>query len=135
MDPERVVVSGVAGQLTNPGLGGSRTTGTNESGLYVFSALPPGTYNLKVELSGFRPVQMDKLELRVDTQSRADVQVELAGISASVTVQAESPILNTTDASLGNTLNELAIRSLPVEARNAVHIVSLQPGVVFVPTN
>jgi hypothetical protein len=134
-DPQRAVLPGVTVTLTNTAMGGSRTTVTNDSGLYVFSALPPGTYSLKVELSGFRPVQMEKLELRVDTQSRADVQVELAGISANVTVQAESPILNTTDASLGNTLNELAIRSLPVEARNIVQLLSLQPGVVFIPTN
>jgi carboxypeptidase family protein len=134
-DPQRAILPGVTVTLTNTAMGGSRSTVTNDSGLYVFSSLPPGTYSLKVELTGFRPVLMDRLELRVDTQSRADVQVELAGISADVTVHAESPILNTTDASLGNTLNELAIRSLPVEARNVVQLLSLQPGVVFIPTN
>ena len=134
-DPQQAVLPGATVTLTNTATGTSRTSVTNESGLYAFSALPPGLYTLKVELSGFRTAEVDKLELRVDMQSRGDVQMALGGINETVAVQAESSIVNTTDASMGHTLNEEAIRNLPVEARNIVQLLSLQPGVVFIPTS
>jgi len=134
-DPQQAVLPGATVTLTNTATAASRTSVTNESGLYAFSALPPGIYTLKIELSGFRTAEVEKLELRVDMQSRGDVQLALGGINETVAVLAESAIVNTTDASMGNTLNEQAIRNLPVEARNVVQLLSLQPGVVFIPTS
>ena len=134
-DPQQAVLPGASVTLTNTATGASRAVVTNDSGIYGFSAVQPGTYSLKVELSGFRTALIERLELRVDTQGRADVPLLLGGVNESVSVTAEPPLVNRTDASLGNTLNETAIRNLPVEARNVVQLLSLQAGVVFIPTN
>jgi hypothetical protein len=134
-DQQDAVLPGTAVTLTSMSTGISRSVVTNESGIYQFSALPPGRYEMKVELTGFRAAQLTGIELRVDTQSREDVKLALGAVSETVSVQAESPLINTTDASMGNTLNEEAIRNLPVEARNVVQLLSLQAGVTFIPTN
>ncbi|HJZ78897.1 MAG TPA: carboxypeptidase-like regulatory domain-containing protein, partial [Pyrinomonadaceae bacterium] len=53
-DPSGAIVPGVTVTLTNPATNAVRTALTNEAGLYVLRAIPPGVYNLRAELSGFR---------------------------------------------------------------------------------
>jgi hypothetical protein len=132
-DPQGSIVPGVTVTATNRATAGSRTVVTNESGLYQVSALSPGVYDLTIELSGFKTAKFEKIELRVDTPARQDVKLEVGQLSEAVTVLAETPILNTVDASLGNAISEQQIRNLPIEALNVVHLLSLQAGAVFVP--
>lgn len=134
VDEQNAVMPGVTVTITNVATGASRTTVTNEAGLYQFGALPPGRYELTAELSGFRTARLENLILRVDTTTRADVKLEVGALAETVTVQAETPIVNTTDASIGNVLSPEQIRQLPVEAQNVVHLLSLQPGALFIPT-
>ncbi|HWP99427.1 MAG TPA: carboxypeptidase-like regulatory domain-containing protein [Vicinamibacterales bacterium] len=134
-DPQGAVIPGATVTVTHRATGAARTTVTNESGVYQLSSLPPGMYEVTIELSGFRTARLENIELRVDTATRLpDVRLEVGALAETVTVQAESPIINTTDASVGNVLSEQQIRQLPVEARNVVHLLSLQPGAVFIPT-
>ncbi|HXH06513.1 MAG TPA: carboxypeptidase-like regulatory domain-containing protein [Vicinamibacterales bacterium] len=134
-DPQGAVIPGATVTVTNRSTGAARTTVTNESGIYQLSSLPPGLYDVTIELSGFRSARLEAIELRVDTATRLpDVRLEVGALAETVTVQAQSPIINTTDASVGNVLSEQQIRQLPVEARNVVHLLSLQPGAVFIPT-
>jgi hypothetical protein len=132
-DPQGQLVPGASVTLTNTATATPRTTVSNESGLYQFVSLPPGIYDLAVELSGFRTAKFQKVELRVDTPVRQDVKLEVGQISEAVTVLAETPLLNVVDASLGNSISEQQIRNLPIEARNVVQLLSLQPGAVFIP--
>ena len=67
--------------------------------------------------------------------TRETVVLELGGISETVSVVSETSHLNTTDASVGNVMSREQIRSLPVEAQNVVHLLSLQPGAIFIPTS
>ena len=134
-DQQGAVVPGATVTLKSRATGTVRSLPTNESGVYQATSLPPGHYEMKVELPGFKSVTLENVELRVDTTSKmADVKLELGNLAESVTVNAESPIVNTVDASVGNTIGEEQIRQLPVEARNVVHLLSLQPGAVFIPT-
>lgn len=128
------VVPGATATVTNVATGVPRTTVTNDSGLYQLTALQPGLYDLTVALAGFRTASFAKLQLRVDTQVRQDVQLSIGELTETVAVVAESPLINTADASMGNAMSEQAIRNLPAEARNVVHLLSLQPGAVFIPT-
>jgi hypothetical protein len=132
-DPQGSVVPGATVTTTNRATAAPRTVVTNESGLYQVSALTPGMYDLAVELSGFKTLRFEKIELRVDTPARQDVRLEVGQLSEAVTVMAQTPILNTVDSSLGNAISEQQIRSLPIEARNVVQLLSLEPGVVFIP--
>ncbi len=72
--------------------------------------------------------------IQVDIATRNDVELALGGIAETVTVTEATPILNTTNASIGNTMGAETISRLPVEAQNVVHLLSLQPGAVFIPT-
>jgi hypothetical protein len=133
-DTQGAVVPGAAVTVTQKNTGAVRTTVTNQTGGYNVIALSPGAYTLKIELSGFSTYLHENVELRVDTTTRADAELAVGSLSETVTITEASPIINTTDASVGNVLNEEAIRSLPVEARNVVQLLSLQPGAVFIPT-
>jgi hypothetical protein len=134
-DVQGQVIPGATVTVTSAATAATRSGVTNESGLYQFSALPPGVYNLTVELTGFRTARLDKLELRVDLPARADVELEVGSLTETVNVEAHTPLINTVDASIGNTMSQEQIRNLPIEARNVVHLLSLQPGAVFVPIN
>ena len=75
------------------------------------------------------------MNLQVDSVTRETVTLEVGGVTETVSVVSETTHLNTTDASVGNVMSREQIRSLPVEAQNVVHLLSLQPGAIFIPTS
>ena len=133
-DAQAAVLPGATITATNTATGGVRTTVSNDSGAFNLPGLPPGTYTLKVELSGFRTFQHENVSVRVDSVTRTDAEMALGGVAETVTVNEATPIINTSDASVGQTMNRATIAALPVEGRNVVHLLSLQPGAVFIPT-
>ncbi len=133
-DSQGAVIPGATVTATHIATGAVRTGVSNESGAFNLPALAPGTYNIKVELSGFGPSIHDNVELRVDSTTQIEAVLRVGGLAETVTVTESTPIINTTDASVGNTMNQQTIERLPVEGRNVVHLLSLQPGAVFIPT-
>lgn len=121
--PEAVVV------LTNPATDTTRKGVTTQSGEYLFHQIPPGTYRLSVEKTGFTTATREGITLQVNTPASLDVQLTVSGTSNVVNVTAEGPALNTEDASEGNAFTEHQIRNLPLLTRNVVELLSLQPGV------
>ncbi len=134
-DDQQAFIPGVSVTLTNVSTGTAQTTVSDERGAYRFIGVAPGTYRLTVELSGFKTTTVENIVLRVDTTARQDVVLSVGGLTETVNVMAVTTTLNTTDASTGNQLSREQIRALPVEAQNVVHLLSLQPGAVFIPTN
>jgi hypothetical protein len=133
-DEQGAVLPGATVTVTSPTTGTTRTTVTNESGYYNLSALSPGRYNIRVELAGFSQAQVENVELLVDTTANQNFKLKIGSVEQTINVVAESPIINTSNASVGQTMNEQTIRALPVEGGNVVHLLSLQPGAVFIPT-
>jgi len=134
-DSQKNVVPGATVTLTQVSTGASQVSVTDERGGYRFGNVQPGIYNLKVELAGFKTSVTERVELLVDSATRQNVVLEIGGISETVSVVSEAARLNTTDASVGNAMSREQIRSLPVEAQNVVHLLSLQPGAIFIPTS
>ena len=132
-DAQKSVIPGASVTVTNNATNVSQTTVTDERGAFRFANMPPGRYEMKVELSGFKTALISDVVLQVDSTARQNAVLELGGITETVQVTSEAPIINTTDASLGNAMSPQQIRSLPVEAQNVVHLLSLQPGAVFIP--
>ena len=132
-DAQGAHIPGATVTLTNNAAGLSRETVTDASGDFLFVAMPPGTYALKVELQGFRTAIVDSVPLAVDTVARQDVKLEIGTITETVQVTAETRAVNTTDASLGNVISGKQLDALPLEARNVAGALSLQAGVVYVP--
>jgi hypothetical protein len=133
-DSQGGALPGATVTATNNATGAARTTVANETGGFSMPGLAPGTYTVRAELSGFRTSIQEGVILRVDSTTRLESVLGVGAQTEEITVTAASPIINTTDASVGQTMDQQTIERLPVEGRNVVHLLSLQPGAVFVPT-
>jgi hypothetical protein len=108
-----------------------RQTSSDETGVYEFLSLPPGTYALTVESAGFRKHEQRDLELLVNNPATVNVRLEVGATSETIEVNAQAITLNATDASLGIAFGENQVKQLPLEGRNVPDLLSLQPGVVY----
>jgi hypothetical protein len=133
-DSQGAAIPGATVTAANTATGAARSTVSNQQGIYNLPGLPPGTYTVKVELASFKTYQHENVILQVDTTTPLDAVLGIGSVSETVTVTESTPILNTTDASVGQTMSQETIQRLPVEGRNVVHLLSLQPGAVFIPT-
>ncbi len=124
-------VRGAKITLTDTANGLQRTTTSNGSGLYQFLDVPPGNYQLEASAKGFAPYEASSVTLVVKTPSTLNIQFRVAGVATSVTVEGQAPLINRTDASLGNTVQEDQIAALPIADRNVAYLLSLQPGVAY----
>src|SRR3954467_6185748 len=120
--PEAVVT------ILNQSTSAARKTVTSETGSYSFLQIAPGAYKLTIEKSGFRSTST-AVRLQIDTPATLNIQMELGAVTESVNVTAEAPVINTQNASVGNPFTEGQIKALPLQTRNIVALLSLQPGV------
>lgn len=115
--------------LTNVQNGASRKVLADSVGEYAFAQIPPGTYRLSAEKSGFTTATRDNIQLLVNTPATMDLRLDVGGTTEIVNVMSEVSAVNTVDASVGNPLSERQVRQLPLQTRNVVELLSLQPGV------
>ncbi len=130
-DSSGASVAGAKITLTNPATGFQRTTTSNAAGLYQFLEVPPDSYRLDATAAGFTNYMAANVTLAVKTPSTLNIKFQVAGVAQSVTVEAQAPLINRTDASLGNTIEQDQIAELPIADRNVVTLLSLQPGVAY----
>ena len=119
---------GVTVTATNTGTNVSRNGVTNSTGHYEIALLPPGTYRLSADLSGFQPVR-GQATVNVGTTVTFDIRMK-AAVSETVTVTAAAPVVETTKSAVSSVVNEKAIQNLPVNGRNFIDFVLTTPGVV-----
>jgi hypothetical protein len=125
-------IAAAAIEITNSGTGFSRRTEADGEGRYAFANLPPGAYALRATHPGFTSVEIP-IEIRVGTNSvRNVVFTSVEGVAESVQVEADAAGVNMSDSSLGNAFGTRAVLQLPLSARNAAGLLSLQSGVTFV---
>ena len=121
--PEAVI------ELLRPDTGLKRSVSTDALGEYQFSQVPPGKYTITGTKSGFAVLSQKDLELQVNTPATLNLVLEVASVTESVNVMAEAPMINTNDAAMGNAFTQSQVRQLPLQTRNVVELLSLQPGV------
>ncbi|MGD9630499.1 MAG: carboxypeptidase regulatory-like domain-containing protein [Pyrinomonadaceae bacterium] len=131
IDGQGQVVAGATVKLVSTGQGTSRTATTDGSGAFSFTSITPGTYSLEIEASGFKRSFVRNVQALVDKTTSIPVSLEIGDVTANVEVSAGGieNIVNTQDASLGNNFVSRQISQLPLEGRNVVDLLSLQPGV------
>ncbi|HKR00136.1 MAG TPA: carboxypeptidase-like regulatory domain-containing protein [Pyrinomonadaceae bacterium] len=129
-DQQGRAVAGATVTLTNSEKNFTRTQTSNEEGVYSFTAVPPGNYRVEAEASGFKKASVTEVRALVDTPTEVNVQLEVGNVTEVVNIVAgsEAP-LNTSDASIGIAFESRRIQELPLNARNVVGLLSLQPGV------
>ncbi|MGH9903865.1 MAG: carboxypeptidase-like regulatory domain-containing protein, partial [Pyrinomonadaceae bacterium] len=130
-DPQGNVVAGATVTLTSTETNASRTQTTSDSGAFVFDLVPPGEYRVDVEAAGFKKAAVTGVRALVAKQTEVSVALEIGNVAETVTVAAGTGevLLNTQDATLGNNFVSQQIIQLPLEARNPVSLLTLQPGV------
>src|SRR5437867_3643210 len=129
-DAGGALVPGVEVMLTNEATSLSRTTVTNDSGEYSFAALDPGSYRLHASLPGFKA--LDQPGIRIGTQQfvTLDLKLEVGAVAETVSVTAEVPLVETSNASTGTVLDTLSLQTLPAPGRNAFMIGVTVPTVI-----
>ncbi len=130
VDEKQASVAGATVTLTNEATEVTHTQTTTAAGLYSFESLPVGAYTLTVEQTGFKKFQITGNQLQVDTPLTIDVSLEIGQVSETVNVQAGVEQLQTTNATIGNVVEQKAIEALPLNGRNPLTLLLLEPGVV-----
>src|SRR5437762_447955 len=128
VDSSGLPMPGVTLTLTNQATNVVRVAQTNEVGLYVISAIPPGTYDLKAELSGFRAVERQGVVVQVGSANRLAFTMEVGNLTETLTVVAHSPLIQTENAAISTVIENRAIVELPLNGRNYLQLASLIPG-------
>ena len=116
--------------VANTGTGLNRSTQTTDEGLYVFTGLPVGQYDLSVDAQGFKAAKRTALQLEIGAAATIDVRLEVGSASETVSVVAEAPVVETTRTSAASNVTEKAVENLPVNGRNFIDFTLLTPGVV-----
>jgi hypothetical protein len=131
VDPQGNRIAGANVTLTNAEKNFSRAQTTTDTGRFTFNLIPPGKYQIEVEAKGFKKAVVKDVSALIDKPSEVEVTLEVGDVSESVTVSsgAGEVLLNTQDATLGNNFVNQQITQLPLEARNPISLLTLQPGV------
>jgi hypothetical protein len=129
-DPTGAVIPNARVSVRNVGTGYERTSSTAAGGDYVFTPLPVGTYELRVENKGFQTQLRSKITLQVQENLEINVQLQLGQSNQVVEVTSGAPQLQTTDSSLGTVTNTQYVNELPLNGRNIYQLVALSPGAV-----
>jgi hypothetical protein len=110
--------------------GFSRTVLSGSAGAYRIDDLPPGTYSVTAEKSGFRTLSASGVVIEVNRKARLDLKIEVGAEYDVVNVAASVSPLNTADATTGYRLDLPFIRALPLDERNIISLVTLGPGAI-----
>ena len=132
-DPGGALVPGAKVTITSTANGQSFSTESDSSGNYTFPQIPPAKYTITATSAGFG-AQTKTAELLVSQPATVDFTMSIQSETVTVDVSTEAQTLNTTDASLGNAVGTAEIQALPSETRNVPDLLSLQPGVLYLPS-
>jgi hypothetical protein len=128
-DAQGAAVPGVAMEAVSRETGFSRTDTSDASGSYRLAALPPGTYEVKGSLSGFRPYDRPGVAVQVATTTALDVRLAVAELNERVTVTAVTPLISTKSSSIGEVVDLNRIQGLPLNGRQFANLAAMVPGV------
>ncbi len=129
-DATGAVLPGASMKLTNKAQGTVREQLTNEAGVYQFTFLPPGSYDLEISMQGFKTLKRADLLLAVAQNARVDFKLELGSVSEDVTVSANAEAISTMTAELGAVVDNARVVEMPLNGRNFFSLATLVPGVV-----
>jgi hypothetical protein len=124
------VVPGVQVTATNEETGVVYRQQTTAAGLYAFPALPVGRYTVAADLKGFKTSRSTGNVLQIDTPLSVDVTLQVGETSEVVNVESSAEKLQTNNSTIGNVVSEKAVQELPLNGRNPLTLLVLEPGVV-----
>lgn len=133
-DPSGALVPGAKVQLTDIGTGTSYHVASDGSGFYVFPVVTPAPYRVTVSAQGFATVE-STITLLVNQPATLNFKLTVSSATLTVKVNSAAEVLNMTDATEGNAVGNTVIESLPMDERNPISLLTLQPGVLYIGSN
>ena len=130
-DSSKAAVPGATVTVTNAETNEVVTTVSNAEGNYTLPFLRPGLYNLTVELTGFTKHVRNGLRLEVGQTAEINVPLAVGGLAEEVTVAADAPILETSNANRGTVIDSARIAELPLQSRSPMALAVLVAGVNY----
>jgi hypothetical protein len=132
-DTSDAVIAGAKVETRNLDTGVRFNSTTNSTGDYIFPLLIPGRYSITVENPGFKTYTRTGIIVRVNDQMTINVPLEVGQASQTVQVTAETPLLDTSSASIGHVVDSRTIMELPLKDGMVLTMATLAPGVIFTP--
>jgi carboxypeptidase family protein/TonB-dependent receptor-like protein len=129
-DPNGAVIPSLNVTLVNEATKDERKTKTNDEGFYLFSAVFPGNYTLKVEGNGFKTSEQKSVALSPSDTRGLDVTMEVGAASETVTVNATADQIQTETGAKENTITAKQIDNLSIISRSSIELLRILPGVV-----
>jgi outer membrane receptor protein involved in Fe transport len=129
VDAQGSAVPGVTVTATQANTGLVRSVVSDGEGIYRLNGMPVGSYELKAEITGFAPWERKAIIVNVAQTTDLNIDLKLAGMSEAVQVTAESPLVKTTDSSVGGVVDVSKIESLPLNGRQFANLAMTIPGV------
>lgn len=129
-DPQGAVVPGATVTLLNTDTNLSMTATSDDSGIYVFNALPSAHYKITVEHPGFKTKVLEHVQIIPDQLNALDLQIEVGQVSETVTVTGTTETVDSETATVSGTIRTKEIETLPSVGRNVFMLLQLAPGVL-----
>ncbi len=129
-DPQGALIAGARVDVIQVDTGAKFRATTNESGNYTAPGLAVGRYEVRVEQAGFKKFVRSGLTLQVGQNARVDIRLELGQQAETVTVSAETTMVDTGSATLGQVVDNRRLQELPLNGRSALAFTFLTAGVV-----
>ena len=126
LDQQKLAVPGVTVTATGPQ--GSRSAVTDADGRYQIPFLTPGNYDVRAELQGFKAFEQKGITVRLGQVAEVPVSMQVGGVAETISVTAETPLINTRSTTIGNVMDTDTLRNFPV-GRTFAQTLYLTPGV------
>jgi hypothetical protein len=133
-DPQLGSVKGAKLTLRDPARGLVRELASDSSGGYLFAQLPPSTYELTVEATGFAPARFERIVLNANDQRSLPISLKVAQRDEAVTVSDEAPLISESPA-VATSVDQKFIENQPLNGRTFQSLIALSPGVQLTPSS
>lgn len=130
VDAQNAVLPGVSVLVTNQESGIYREVTSNADGTFFVTGIVPGTYEVAAQLQGFKKSVRRDIVLSIGRTTSVDIQLEIGGLEETVTVNAQSPLVDVTSSEIGGNVTRDDIIDTPSVNRNYIEFLGLLPGVV-----
>ena len=127
-DSSGALATGVTAKAKNERTGEERSAVTNDQGYFLIAPLKPSTYTIRVERTGFAPIEYTAMPLAIGQELTLDFELKPAGVTEAVTVVGSAPVLDLSSAKIGVNLGEREVNNLPVNGRQMSQLMLQAPG-------